>query len=83
MKFFCFVFYPLISVTNLFSALFISIPNPVAESKIMALDSLVNVSGDKVQPYGGESAFSQTEHNIVAGYLITAGKMETTTECRW
>lgn len=47
----------------------------------MALDSLANISDDKVQPYGGESAFSQTEHNIVAAYLITAGKMETTTQC--
>ncbi|MED6278958.1 hypothetical protein CHARACLAT_029450, partial [Characodon lateralis] len=38
----------------------------------MGMDSVVNSSGD-VAPYGGKSAFSQTEHNIVAGYLITAG----------
>lgn len=38
----------------------------------MAKDSTVNISDDIF--YGGESAFSQLEHNIVAGYLITAGK---------
>lgn len=48
------------------------------KSSKMASDSLVNISDEKVQPYGGESAFSQVEHNIVAGYLITAGKMEGT-----
>lgn len=32
----------------------------------------VNISNDL--SYGGESAFSQLEHNIVAGYLIVAGK---------
>lgn len=37
------------------------------------MDSEVNSSGD-VAPYGGKSAFSQMEHNIVAGYLITAGR---------
>ena len=39
----------------------------------MGLDSLVNAS-DEVVPYGGKSAFTQLEHNIVASYLITAGK---------
>lgn len=39
----------------------------------MGIDSVVNMSDD-VAPYGGESAFSQLEHNIVAVYLITAGK---------
>lgn len=39
----------------------------------MGIDLEVNNSGE-VSPYGGKSAFSQTEHNIVAGYLITAGK---------
>lgn len=43
----------------------------------MAVDSFVNVSDD-VEPYGGKSAFSQLEHNIVAGYLITAGKTKRT-----
>ncbi|CAL8292035.1 unnamed protein product [Arctogadus glacialis] len=38
----------------------------------MGLDSLVNAS-DEVVPYGGKSAFTQLEHNIVASYLITAG----------
>lgn len=38
----------------------------------MAVDSAVNVS-DAAAPYGGKSAFTQLEHNIVAGYLITAG----------
>ncbi|XP_056446522.1 visual pigment-like receptor peropsin [Gadus chalcogrammus] len=38
----------------------------------MGLDSLVNAS-DEVIPYGGKSAFTQLEHNIVASYLITAG----------
>ncbi|MEQ2299707.1 hypothetical protein AMECASPLE_017891 [Ameca splendens] len=38
----------------------------------MGMDLVINTSGD-VAPYGGKSAFSQTEHNIVAGYLITAG----------
>lgn len=32
----------------------------------------VNISDD-VSPYGGKSVFTQMEHNIVAGYLITAG----------
>lgn len=41
----------------------------------MGIDSIVNISDD-VAPYGGKSAFSQQEHNIVAGYLITAGKTE-------
>lgn len=35
----------------------------------MGSDSSINVSA----PYGGKSAFTQLEHNIVAGYLITAG----------
>lgn len=38
----------------------------------MGIDSVANISGDTV-PYGGKSAFTQLEHNIVAGYLITAG----------
>ncbi|XP_056283089.1 visual pigment-like receptor peropsin [Pseudoliparis swirei] len=38
----------------------------------MAIDSGVNISDD-VALYGGKSAFTQLEHNIVAGYLITAG----------
>ncbi|XP_058471767.1 visual pigment-like receptor peropsin [Solea solea] len=38
----------------------------------MGINSGVNVSDDAV-PYGGKSAFTQLEHNIVAGYLITAG----------
>ncbi|CAL8284934.1 unnamed protein product [Lota lota] len=38
----------------------------------MGLDSLVNASGEVI-PYGGKSAFTQLEHNIVASYLITAG----------
>lgn len=38
----------------------------------MAVNSAVNVS-DAAAPYGGKSAFTQQEHNIVAGYLITAG----------
>ncbi|XP_059907764.1 visual pigment-like receptor peropsin isoform X2 [Gadus macrocephalus] len=38
----------------------------------MGQDSLVNAS-DEVVPYGGKSAFTQLEHNIVASYLITAG----------
>ncbi len=33
---------------------------------------LLNASAETV--YGGKSAFTQTEHNIVAAYLITAGK---------
>ncbi len=41
----------------------------------MGIDSGVNIS-DHVEPYGGKSAFTQLEHNIVAGYLITAGKKE-------
>lgn len=32
----------------------------------------LNTSAENV--YGEKSAFSQTEHNIVAAYLITAGK---------
>lgn len=32
----------------------------------------LNASAENV--YGEKSAFSQTEHNIVAAYLITAGK---------
>lgn len=32
----------------------------------------LNASAENV--YDGKSAFSQTEHNIVAAYLITAGK---------
>ncbi|XP_037343212.1 visual pigment-like receptor peropsin [Pungitius pungitius] len=38
----------------------------------MGIDSGVNVSDD-LTLYGGKSAFTQLEHNIVAGYLITAG----------
>lgn len=41
----------------------------------MGIDSGVNISDD-VAPYGEKSAFTQLEHNIVAGYLITAGKRE-------
>lgn len=41
----------------------------------MGIESEVNSSSDAA-PYGGKSVFSQTEHNIVAGYLITAGKQE-------
>ena len=41
----------------------------------MGIDSGVNVSDD-VSPYGGQSAFTQQEHNIVAGYLITAGNRD-------
>lgn len=41
----------------------------------MGIESEVNISSDAA-PYGGKSVFSQTEHNIVAGYLITAGKQE-------
>ncbi|XP_061700294.1 visual pigment-like receptor peropsin [Syngnathoides biaculeatus] len=40
--------------------------------KIMGIDIGLNASNDDI-PYGGKSAFSQLEHNIVAGYLITAG----------
>lgn len=40
----------------------------------MGIVSQVNIS-DGVEPYGG-SAFTQAEHNIVAAYLITAGKKE-------
>ena len=40
----------------------------------MGLDSTVNASGEVV-PYGGKSAFTQLEHNIVASYLITAGNV--------
>lgn len=40
----------------------------------MGIDSGANVSG--VEPYGGKSAFTQLEHNIVAAYLITAGNEE-------
>lgn len=35
---------------------------------------IVNISND----VEGKSAFTQWEHNIVAGYLITAGKMKNT-----
>ena len=38
----------------------------------METESGLNTSGEAV-PYGGKSAFTQFEHNIVAGYLITAG----------
>lgn len=38
----------------------------------MGIDPEVNVTDD-VTLYGGKSAFTQLEHNIVAGYLITAG----------
>ncbi|XP_005755463.1 visual pigment-like receptor peropsin, partial [Pundamilia nyererei] len=38
----------------------------------MGMDSGVNISNEDA-PYGGKSAFTQLEHNIVAGYLITAG----------
>ncbi|XP_075995910.1 visual pigment-like receptor peropsin [Genypterus blacodes] len=38
----------------------------------MVPDSDVNVSAADA-PYGGKSAFTQLEHNIVAAYLITAG----------
>lgn len=41
----------------------------------MGIDSGVNISDD-VAPYGGKSAFTQLEHNIVAGYLITAGNKQ-------
>ena len=33
---------------------------------------IVNISNDT----DGKSAFTQWEHNIVAGYLITAGKIK-------
>lgn len=46
--------------------------------KKMAIDSGVNISDD-VALYGGKSAFTQLEHNIVAGYLITAGNKEEAT----
>lgn len=36
------------------------------------MESGVNTTGEVI-PYGGKSAFSQLEHNIVAAYLITAG----------
>ncbi|XP_062325460.1 visual pigment-like receptor peropsin isoform X1 [Osmerus eperlanus] len=38
----------------------------------METESGLNTSGEAI-PYGGKSAFTQFEHNIVAGYLITAG----------
>ncbi|KAF3844406.1 hypothetical protein F7725_007569 [Dissostichus mawsoni] len=38
----------------------------------MGIELAVNMS-DEVSLYGGKSAFTQMEHNIVAGYLITAG----------
>lgn len=41
----------------------------------MGIDSGVNISDT---PYGGKSAFTQLEHNIVAGYLLTAGNAEET-----
>lgn len=44
----------------------------------MGIDFGVNISDD-VALYGGKSAFTQLEHNIVAGYLITAGNKEKTT----
>lgn len=45
----------------------------------MEIDPVVNISDD-IAPYGRESAFSQLEHNIVAGYLIIAGRSENITE---
>uniref|UniRef100_A0A8C6UEM7 Visual pigment-like receptor peropsin n=1 Tax=Neogobius melanostomus TaxID=47308 RepID=A0A8C6UEM7_9GOBI len=36
------------------------------------IEAALNISDDAV-PYGGKSAFTQLEHNIVAAYLITAG----------
>lgn len=47
----------------------------LVSSQKMGIDSGVNISDD-FAPYSGESAFTQLEHNIVAGYLITAGKKE-------
>lgn len=41
----------------------------------MGMDSGVNISNEDA-PYGGKSAFTQLEHNIVAGYLITAGNIK-------
>lgn len=41
---------------------------------ISELISKMNISND----VEGKSAFTQWEHNIVAGYLITAGKMKDT-----
>uniref|UniRef100_A0A3Q3ET09 Retinal pigment epithelium-derived rhodopsin homolog n=1 Tax=Labrus bergylta TaxID=56723 RepID=A0A3Q3ET09_9LABR len=41
----------------------------------MGIDSGVNISD---VPYGGKSAFTQLEHNIVAGYLLTAGVLSLT-----
>ncbi|XP_034089010.1 visual pigment-like receptor peropsin, partial [Gymnodraco acuticeps] len=38
----------------------------------MGIELAVNMS-DEVSLYGGKSAFTQMEHNMVAGYLITAG----------
>ncbi|KAJ4939232.1 hypothetical protein JOQ06_028688, partial [Pogonophryne albipinna] len=38
----------------------------------MGIELAVNMS-DEVSLYGGKSAFTQMEHNIVAGYLIMAG----------
>lgn len=38
----------------------------------MKVFSLVNISNE----VEGKSVFTQWEHNIVAGYLITAGKMK-------
>lgn len=46
----------------------------------MRIESEVNISSDAA-PYGGKSVFSQTEHNIVAGYLITAGKQVKRASC--
>uniref|UniRef100_A0A665WAI8 Retinal pigment epithelium-derived rhodopsin homolog n=1 Tax=Echeneis naucrates TaxID=173247 RepID=A0A665WAI8_ECHNA len=43
----------------------------------MLIDSGVNISDD-VAPYGGTSALTQLEHNIVAGYLIMAGAISLT-----
>lgn len=40
---------------------------------------LLNVSAETV--YGEKSAFTQTEHNIVAAYLITAGKDQSVFVC--
>ena len=41
----------------------------------MGIEFAVNMS-DEVSLYGGKSAFTQMEHNIVAGYLITAGNKD-------
>lgn len=49
-------------------------------TKKMEDDSGLNIS-DNAATYGGESAFTQLEHNIVAGYLITAGNIHKTNNC--